>query len=76
MATTYKWEQPDEPADEKQRTIVKEEPVPATKTEEKFTLAQKEDALATAEQAIVDAEAKVADLIKEIADIKTALEIA
>lgn len=75
MAVTYKWHQEEAPEDQKQRTIIKAEPVPATSKETKFTLAQKEEELARAEQAVTDAKKRVADLTTEIATVKSALNI-
>ena len=75
MAVTFSFKT-EEDINDKQRTIVKTEPVAATEKTEEFTLEQKESQLASLKEQQASLATQVKNLEAEITAIKTALEIA
>ena len=74
MAITYKFDEPTEIVDSKQKIILAQETVTENR-ENRFTLAQKEEELTNAQQQVLSAQQRVKDLEAEILVIKTALNI-
>ena len=74
MAVTYEWDQPDEPTDLEQKTIVASEEVTETK-EEKFTIAQKEQRITQIDEQVATLQAEKEAILAKIVEVKAALEI-
>lgn len=73
--TTYKFKTDETGIDDKTRTIIKTEPVPATTKDTEFSLEQKEKELVEAEQALIDNQMRIDKLKTEIAKVKSDLKI-